>query len=490
MTPEQPASHLNLAAALGRSGRPAEALVVYQRAAAMLPGSARVRLEWANVLAAMGRLDEALGIYDAAIALAPDHAETILSRADVLLRLGRLEASVAGYDRALVLNPTLARGWSNRGVALQALDQPAEAVESYDRALAIAPGFVDALANRGLALRELNRIDAALQSLTAAVEAAPDNPAARVNLGVTQLLAGDLEAGFHNHEARWRVEPGLSEARRFTQPLWLGEEDIAGKTLLLHAEQGFGDTLQFCRYAALATARGARVVLEVQPALKTLMRSLDGVAELVAAGEPLPPFDLHCPMMSLPAAFATGLRTIPAPLAYLAAPAERLAAWADVAAPSPRLKVGVVWFGKPTHKNDRNRSLHLDLLLQALPEDVEVFSLQDRTRPRDEPTLADHPRIQRFEGRLGDFADTAALAAAMDLVVSVDTSAAHLAAAIGRPTWVLLPFSPDWRWLLGRDDSPWYPSVRLLRQPAPGDWRSVMAELHAALAAAAQARAV
>jgi hypothetical protein len=230
------------------------------------------------------------------------------------------------------------------------------------------------------------------------------------------------------------------------------------------------------------------VVLEVQPALKGLMRSLDGVAELVGAGEPLPPCDLHCPLMSLPHAFGTTLGTIPAQPAYLAAPPDRVAGRAGEVGASPRLKVGLVWFGKPTHHNDRNRSLALDQLVQGLPEGIDYFSLQDRARPDDEACLATSPQIRRFDGRLKDFADTAALASLMDVVVSVDTSAAHLAAALGRPTWVRLPFSPDWRWLLGREDSPWYPTVRLFRQPSPGAWEPVMRRLKQALTEAASAK--
>ena len=520
--PDRVLGPLNLGLTLARLGRSDEALAAYDRAALIDPASLQVRFERANLLATMRRFDEALAAYGEVVALAPDNVDawrrraTIqrlrgddagalesldqvlaartddpairIEHADLLQGAGRYEAALAGYDRALASDPAAVRAWSNRGVALQELNRPAEAIESYDRALALAPGFVDALVNRGTALRELNRLGESLASLGAAVQAAPDSAPAQVNLGVSQLLSGDLPAGFRGHEARWQVEPNRSLARGFTQPVWLGEADIAGRTLLLHGEQGFGDTIQFCRYAALAKARGARVVVEVQPALKALMRSLEGVDVLVGRGEALPAFDLHCPMMSLPLAFGTTLETIPAAPSYLAPPPERLAAWTDAVPASAALKLGVVWFGKPTHRNDRNRSLSLDRLVGALPPGAEVFSLQDRARDEDAATLAAHPRIRRFEGRLNDFADTAALASMMDLVVSVDTSAAHLAAAIGRPTWVLLPFSPDWRWLLGRVDSPWYPTVRLFRQPAIGDWDTAMDELRAALAKVAAER--
>ncbi|HTK36754.1 MAG TPA: tetratricopeptide repeat-containing glycosyltransferase family protein [Caulobacteraceae bacterium] len=467
-------------------GRVEDGVLLLRRTLALAPQMLAAHLNLALALEHLGQGEAALASYERAIAVAPRHAETHARHGDLMLRLGRYETSLAAYDRALALDPRLARAWSNRGLALLGLGRTTEAVESFDGALALDPGFVDALVNRGIALRELNRLDASLASLGAALQAAPDNPAAACNLGVSQLLAGALEPGFRGHEQRWRLEPNRSALRTFAAPLWQGGEDLAGRTLLLHAEQGFGDTIQFCRYAALAAARGARVVLEAPPALKALMRSLDGVAELVGAGEPLPDFDLHCPLMSLPHAFGTTLETIPTRASYLAAPPERSAAWAGVVADSPRPKVGLAWFGKPTHHNDRNRSIRLEPLLEALPSGLELFSLQDRARPEDEAALAAYPRIRRFEDRLTDFADTAALASQMDLVVSVDTSTAHLAAALGRPTWVLLPFSPDWRWLLDREDSPWYPTVRLFRQPAPGDWDSVLARLGEALSGVAK----
>ncbi len=513
--PDKVEAHFNLAMALQRLGRWDEALAVARRGVILNPRAPLLHFAHANLLAAVGRFAEAVAGYDEAIALKPDYAEAWINRAaalqrlarhdaaaeayeravalapdnaeirarqaDLLLNLGRHAAALAAYDQAASLDPKLARVWSNRALALQGLDRPAEAVESCDRALALDPGFVNALINRGLAERELNRLDDAVASLSAAARAAPDNPLARCNLGVAQLLAGDFEAGFAGHEQRWRIEPGRSQARDFTAPLWLGEADLAGKTLLLHAEQGFGDTIQFCRYAPLAKARGARVVLEVQPALKALMRSLDGVDVLVGAGEPLPPFDLHCPLMSLPLAFRTTLGTIPAPAAYLAPPPDRIEVWKGEVPSTPALKVGLAWFGRPSHKNDHNRSLDLARLMEAMPAAAELFSLHDRTRPEDAAAWAAHPRIRRFDGRLDDFADTAALASMMDVVVSVDTSIAHLAAAIGRPTLVLLPFAPDWRWLLGRDDSPWYPTARLFRQAAIGDWNTPLAALRQAL---------
>jgi tetratricopeptide (TPR) repeat protein len=479
--PGDAAAHFSRAAQLAAQGRLEEALEGHRRVVALAPQSAMARFHLAATYQALGRLDEAVAAYAETARLDPALAAPHIQRAGLLLGLRREAEALAACEAALALDPGQTGVWSNLGVALLALNRPHEALAAFDRTIALDPAYPPGHANRGAALRELNRVGEALAALDHALALAPDYVEARCNEGVCQLLAGDLEHGFAGHEQRWRIEPGLSDRRDFAAPLWLGAEDIAGKTVLLHAEQGFGDTINFCRYAPLLAARGARVVLEVQPGLKVLMASLAGVTQVVARGEALPAFDYHCPMMSLPLAFGTRLDTIPAPRSYLAAPPERLGAWAARLGPAGGLRLGVVWSGKPTHHNDHNRSIPLERFLQALPEGIEVISLHDKVREADAEVLARHPRVRRFDGRIADFADTAALAAALDLVVSVDTSAAHLAAAIGRPTWVLLPFAPDWRWLLERDDSPWYPSVRLWRQPALGDWDSVLARVRGEL---------
>jgi tetratricopeptide (TPR) repeat protein len=507
--------HADLGVALARAGRPEDALAVYGRVLALQPDNAGVQVNRANLLASLGRIEDALAAYEAATTADPDHLQAWANRGATLQEAGRLEEALVAFAEVVRLDPklpaahvrtaavllalkrpqaalaacgralTLDSGdvgvWSNRGAALLALNRPHQALAALDQAVRLDPAFAPGHANRGAALRELNRLDEAMESFGRALALAPHSLEARCNLGVCQLLAGDFGPGFEGHEQRWRIEPGLTDRRDFSAPLWLGDEDVAGKTVLLHAEQGFGDTLNFCRYATLLAARGARVVLEAPPALTPLLAGLEGVAQLVARGESLPAFDYHCPLMSLPLAFGTRLDTIPASAAYLAAPAERTAAWAARIGPAAAVRVGVVWSGKPTHHNDHNRSIPLRRFLRALPEGIEVFSLHDRVRDADAAVLADHPHIWRFDGQIGDFADTAALAAAMDLVISVDTSAAHLAAALGRPTWVLLPFAPDWRWLLEREDSPWYPTVRLFRQPTLGDWDTVLDRVRVAL---------
>jgi Flp pilus assembly protein TadD len=479
--PDHSQALFNTACLLGNLGRLEEAAREHGRVVELNPHNPHAQYMLGATLQALGRLSEAAGAYGEAARLQPAMLAAHVQGAGVLLMLGQFEDALEACDRALGLDAGQAAIWSNRGAALLALNRPREALPAFERAIALDPAFPAGPANRGVALRELNRVEEARASFEQALVLAPDYVEARCNLGVCHLLTGDLEQGFAGHELRWLIEPGLSQRRSFDAPQWNGE-DVAGRTILLHAEQGFGDTINFCRYAPLLAARGARVVLEVQPPLKTLMESLDGVSELLVRGDTLPAFDYHCPLMSLPAAFATRLESIPAPSAYLSASPERLALWRGRIGPPRGFRLGVVWSGKPTHHNDHNRSIPLEQFLRALPEGIEIFSLHDRVRDADAEVLARHPRIRRFDGQISDFADTAALAAAMDLVVSVDTSSAHLAAAIGRPTWVLLPFAPDWRWLLGRDDSPWYPGVRLFRQPALGDWDEVLRRVNEAIA--------
>jgi hypothetical protein len=315
-----------------------------------------------------------------------------------------------------------------------------EALASFDRAIAIKPDYAEGYWNKSLGL----------------------------------LLAGDFAQGWELHEWRWKSETTLGlQSRNFPQRLWLGTEDIAGKTILLHAEQGLGDTIQFCRYARLVKALGAKVVLEVPKALRSLLSGLEGVDELVEQGEALPAFDYHCPLLSLPLAFKTDLTNVPGSRPYLAASPQKRDAWAQRLGAKSKPRAGLVWSGSTLHKNDHNRSLTLQQLLPHLPDCCEYLSLQKEVRDVDKAVL-EGSGIRHYGEELEDFTDTAALCELMDLVISVDTSVAHLAGAIGKETWVLLPYSPDWRWLLDRHDSPWYASMTLYRQDETREWPSVL----------------
>ena len=304
--------------------------------------------------------------------------------------------------------------------------------------------------------------------------------------GLANLVTGDLARGWAGYEWRHRAPVARLTRREQPRPLWLGDVDLAGKTILLHSEQGFGDSIQFCRYVPLVAARGARVVLEVEQPLCGLMRGLPGVTEIVArkdhAGEPLPDHDLHCPLPSLPLAFATKLETIPANGPYLHAPESAMAQWTLRLGGARGLRIGLAWSGNPNHIRDRERSMPLDHLLPLLNVDASFVSLQKQLRAG-EAELLSRAGIRDVSDDLHDFTDTAALIAQLDLVITVDTGVAHLAGALGKPVWILVTHAPDWRWLLDRDDSPWYPTARLFRQSDSRDWSDVVARVGAALVA-------
>ncbi len=492
LRPDYADAHMNRGNLLAQGGYDEAALTAYDTALRHQPEHVDVLINRGNVLRKQKRLDQALVSYDRALALKPDSAHGHYNRANVLQDLERNEEAVAHYDHALAADPEFAEAANNRGVSLMNLARPDAALISIERALALKPVYPFAVYNRGNALRDLGRHAEALESYAQAQQLAPGYARAYWNEALCRLMIGDFTEGWRKHEWRWQTDTFTSPSRNFAQPLWLGQ-DLDGATLLLHAEQGFGDTVQFCRYTEAVAARGARVVLEVQPALVALLGALPGVERIVAAGQALPPFDWQCPLLSLPLALGTTLDTIPPP-PVLPADAERVAFWADwlsAAASSPPVapraaaqvspRIGLAWSGNATHVNDKRRSLPLARMASVLDPRLQFVSLQKDLRDSDLPALAQHPQILDPRELLGDFADTAALLSTLDLVITVDTVVAHLAGALGKPVWLLLPYKADWRWLLGRNDSPWYPSLRLFRQPSPDGWDSVLAEVRRAL---------
>jgi hypothetical protein len=424
---------------------------------------------------------KALHLIGKAIAVNPDYAEALYHHGLVLQEMGRFAEAIASYDRAIAVKPDYARAFYNRGVALEDLQQSAHAFASYERAIALDPRFGEAYNNRGLMLQGVNRVDAAIADYDRAMALRPELVDAYWNKANALLLKGDLLLGWDLYEMRWRRDELAPFVRTFAQPLWSRQWPIAGKTILIHSEQGFGDTLQFCRYAAPLAEFGATVNMEVPAALIPVLNSLAGPSRLAAKGAPLPPFDFHCPMMSLPRAFRTDRGSIPAPAKYLSADPQSVARWGRRLGDKKAPRVGLVWGGRPEHRNDHNRSLPLALLTAYLPAGLDYVSLQKEVRDRDRTVLSWFPDGRHFGDQLADFGDTAALCELMDLVISVDTSVVHLSGALGRPTWLLLPFSPDWRWLLERADSPWYPSMTLYRQPSPGDWGDVLKRVNEGL---------
>jgi tetratricopeptide (TPR) repeat protein len=478
--------HANLGLALAGLRRFEEALASYQRALALRADFAEALCYRGDALRELGRLDEALASYDLALAARPEFAEALSDRGNVLKALRRHDDALTSYDRALALMPDFAAALSNRAVTLQALERLDNAMASCERALALAPDSVEALINRAGVLQELRRFDDAMADYDRAIAIAPDHAPAQANRAFLRLLTGDFAQGWPAYE--WRRRLAGWDGRLFAEPAWSGE-DIAGRRLLLHAEQGFGDTLQFARYAPLVAARvahGAHVTLAVQPPLKTLLAGFAGLEVIALGRDPLPPFDLHCPLLSLPRIFATDLATIPGGVPYVDAPAERVAAWAPRIAGGARpasLRVGLAWSGHPANTKDHERSIpfaHLGALT-ALP-DIHFVSLQKDVRAADAAALRACGRVLDLSDLLTDFADTAAVIAGLDLVITVDTAVAHLAGAMGKPVWLLLPRTPDFRWLLDRDSSPWYPDARLFRKTGADTWDAVIGRVAAELA--------
>ncbi|WP_176060809.1 tetratricopeptide repeat protein [Paraburkholderia sp. BCC1876] len=436
-----------------------------------------------NALLGLDRHQEAAEAYCEALKRAPEHIDALRNHAAALRALGRHDEALDDYDRALALTGAHPELLYNRAVTLQQLSRYDEAMDSHAKAACAPADTAQHLYTRAVALQQIGEHEAALCAYAQACERDPHHGAARRSEAYCRLLMGDMATGWALHEARWHATDVALNRRHADRPLWLGVEPIAGRTVLLHAEQGYGDTLQFCRYASLVHAKGATVILQAPRELATLLASLSDVSCIVSEDDAIPPFDFQVPLMSLPLAFRTTLDTIPARGAYLHADARRRDEWrrrVDAIATPHKLKIGLAWSGNPRHNNDENRSLSFAELAPLFALDATFVSLQPQVRERDRAALAASD-VVCFDDALADFADTAALIDALDVVISVDTSVAHLAGAVGRPVWILLPRAPDWRWLLEREDSPWYPSARLFRQSRPGDWPAVIERVGTAL---------
>jgi tetratricopeptide (TPR) repeat protein len=465
----------NLALVLHSLKRSDEALASVDRALALAPGHADALNNRGNILLDLARPADAIAAFDAVLATNPRQLQARINRGNALVMLDRCEQAIADYDAALAMAPGHPLALYNRGNALRALGREPEAIAAYDRAVAGAPNHANAWLNRGLALAALNRHQDALSSYARVRELTPDFADVHFNAALSLLTLGDYRRGFAEYEWRWR-RTGMTARQDLRAPLWAGELPLAGKTILLHAEQGLGDTVMFARYVPQFAPLGAKVVLEVQPELTALLATLAAAGAIVGRGAALPPHDLHCPLASLPLALKTEPTGVPTEFPYLRAPEPHLTKWRARLQNVPRPRVALVWSGSVTHANDRRRSLTLAQLepLLSVPG-VRFVSLQRDLRDADVARLSGETRITDLGGELADFADTAAILALVDQLVCVDTSVAHVAGAIGRPALVLLPFQPDWRWMLERERSPWYPALKLFRQNAPGDWAGAIA---------------
>jgi tetratricopeptide (TPR) repeat protein len=506
------AAHNSRGAALKELRRLDEAVASYDRAIAIKPNFAEAFNNRGLVLAQLDRFDEALASYDQAIALRPDFSEAFNNRGLVLAELKRFDEALVDYDRAIVSKSDYAEAFSNRASALNEINRFEDAIASCDKAVALKPDLAEAFYNRGNAFYALKQLDAAATNYDTAIERRADYAEAFYNRGTTRmdlkrvgealadfdraitlrpnyddahwnrangrLLVGRYREGWADYEWRWQAGQTASHGREFRQPQWGGRGDIANKTLLLHAEQGFGDTIMVARYVRRVVETGARVIFEVPVALAPLLAEFGGVVQVVIEGQALPPFDLHCPLMSLPGAFDTTLETIPAAVPYLPVPKTYVDKWRRRLQEFRRPRIGISWAGRPTFKRDHDRSIGLSRMLPLLTlTDMRFFSIQKYLRDGDAEILRHHPHIIQLGTEIEDFADTAAIMSSLDLVISSDTSTVHLAGALAKPVWILLHAVPDWRWLLDRCDSPWYPTARLFRQPERDDWTSVVADV-------------
>lgn len=518
LAPEDADAAFGLGNALYDLGRFEEAVAAYRQALARRPDFGDAWSNCGNSLQALHRFDEAITCYRNAIALVPAHMHAHSNLCGALFHTGHHVEAVAAGMAAIAIAPSWPVAYSNLTPPLRALGRYDEAITACFKALELKPDYVEAYVNLGSALFETGQFDNAIAASNIALQCRPDDVPALCNRGVSHLGLGHIEeavadlrraraldpanpepafnlalalmmTGTHMREGfalyERRLERPEAPRRTFARPRWQGDE-IAGRTILLHTEQGFGDTLQFVRYAPLVASRGARVILEVQAPLTRLCAAMPGIEQVIATGEALPAFDLHCPLLSLPFVFGTDLATIPAAIPYLAPDPAAVTQWAGRLPATEGLRVGLVWAGdaRPDqpkcHQVDRRRSLPLAAFAPLGTVAGASFISLQKGNPAAELATAPFP-ITNPMTDVRDFADTAALIAGLDLVITVDTSVAHLAGALGKPVWLLSRFDGCWRWLRARSDSPWYPTMRLYRQPSPGDWAPIIAAITADL---------
>jgi tetratricopeptide (TPR) repeat protein len=506
LAPAMASYHSNLGEYFRRAKRLPESIESHNRAMQLNPARPETYRNLGAALDDGGAYQEAIRAYSAAISLRPDAAESHYNLGNVLLHAGDIEGSIRAFGRSLQLNPRFAPAYYNLGIANLRADHPAQAVDAFKAALTLKPDYAEAFNNLGLALESLDRFDEAIaafnQSLAlqpndaqfltnlgsalfqssrfdeaiaaseTAIRISPDFPDPHWNLALQTLLVGQYEKAWPQYEWRWKLKTNPASPH-IARPRWHGE-NLDGKTLLLHAEQGFGDTIQFFRFLPRVAESGGQIVLECPPELEHLLAASAPQVEVVAKGSPLPQFDVQCPLMSLAGLFNIQPNTIPLNLPYIKPPEPFPAMWTE------RPRIGLCWAGSPTQKNDRRRSIPLQRLAAlAKFKSMNFFSLQKGDTANQKPPAGLH--LIDWTQRLTDFADTAAMIQDLDLIITVDTALAHLAGAMSKPVWVLLPRVPPWHYGLAGDTSPWYPSMRLFRQSTAGDWDTPIQQISSSL---------
>jgi tetratricopeptide (TPR) repeat protein len=475
---------------LSQAGADKRALPILFRALDLSPTLWAARMTLAHVLMRLNRHKEAISHYAEVLQDAPD-------RVDVLSNIGNAYAATDQYDtaydylqRLVTLHPDDAGAHSNLANLYSKMNRYEESVAAYEKALELRPIYPEALNNFAITLRRLNRTEDSIKYLERAIEQREGFPDANWNRALSLLLAGRLEEGFEAYEWRWRGAVKELRPRKLSAPIWKKGDSIAGKRLLIHSEQGLGDHIQYMRFMPQLRALGAQPIMEIPEPLLAICQDFDPATEWSERGaKKLPAYDLYAPMMSLTHLLGTNLQNIPSPDGYFRTRPDKVAHFRSQLADLTGLKVGLVWSGNPKHMNDRNRSLSLAPMLGAFgASGAHFISVMKEVRPSDRQHMDATGLVRDFSAQLNDFTDTAALIECLDVVISVDTSVAHIAGAIGRPVWMLLPFSPDWRWMNDRPDTPWYSSMKLIRQANPHDWDSALASAAAELMALAKAK--
>jgi tetratricopeptide (TPR) repeat protein len=473
----------NLANALRRQQKANDAIDAYRRVIAAKPDFAEAHFALGKTFQEIGQPKLAIASYTEALRLRLDFPEGHNSLGNALASLGRLDEAMASFRRALALRPDYPEAQSNLGNALRESGDIEAAISVGRRALEMRPDYPEACNNLATALYENGEYDESISYYKKAIELRPDFALAHRNLGVLLLTKGDLVAGWCEHEWRWKVPQFYPPGRELARPLWDGS-DLAGRRILIQAEQGLGDVIQMARYAPSLAQRGGKVIFRCPRELLRLFHTLEGVTQLLSLSESLPEFDVHCPVVSLPAAMRSDQATIPRAVPYLKADPTLKAKWAARVPTDGRLKIGLRWAGQPRHPNDHHRSFDLaELAPLAGIGNAWFCSLQKGNGSSQANSPPAGMEVADWTDELVDFADTAALMEQLDLIITADTAVAHLAGAMGKRTWVLLPFVPDWRWMLERNDSPWYPTLRLFRQERRGDWQTPIRKVAEAAAA-------